>query len=42
MIPIALAVCIKNEDVRNMVYILFATVQGFAIFWWVAGAGFTS
>ena len=42
ILPIALATSVRREDVRNMIYISFAMIQGFSIFWWVAGAGFTS
>lgn len=42
VIPIALTILIKNPNVRMLLLILLATVQGFGIFWWVIGAGFAS
>ncbi len=41
-LPLALALIIRSQEIKNNIFILFAFIQGFAIFWWIMGAGFTS
>lgn len=42
VLPIALAACVTEEKNKYIWYTSFAIIQGFAIFWWVIGAGFAS
>lgn len=42
ILPLALASLIKHEETKFGVLTLFSVLQGFAIFWWVTGAGFVS
>lgn len=40
VLPICLALLVKKPEQKVWMYALLATVQGFAIFWWILGIGF--
>lgn len=40
VLPICIALLVKKQEYKVYMYALLATVQGFAIFWWVIGIGF--
>lgn len=40
VLPICIALLVKKPEQKVWMFALLATVQGFAIFWWILGIGF--
>ncbi len=42
VLPLALSTLVKHQETKYILISIFSVIQGFAIFWWVTGAGFVS